>query len=81
MLAAAGNIALMDTIDILSDIFNHSVRIMEMSRKLRPGIKDEDIMPATLAPELLTDLLRGEMAFNGVTPTLAASRPATYPIS
>ncbi|MCF0128574.1 MAG: glycosyl hydrolase, partial [Pseudobutyrivibrio sp.] len=28
----------------------------ELSRKLRPGIKDDEIMPATLAPELLTDL-------------------------
>ena len=37
-----------------------------MSRKLRPGIQDKDIKPATLAPELLTDLLRGDMGFNGV---------------
>jgi beta-N-acetylhexosaminidase len=36
------------------------------SRKLRPGIKDEDIMPATLAPELLQDLLRGQLGFNGL---------------
>ena len=37
-----------------------------MSRKLRPGLADQDIRPATLAPELLTDLLRGDMGFNGV---------------
>lgn len=43
-----------------------------MSRKLRPGIADSDIMPATLAPELLTDLLRGEMGFNGVVITDAS---------
>ena len=30
----------------------------ELSRKLRPGITDEEILPATLAPELLQDLLR-----------------------
>ncbi len=36
------------------------------SRKLRPGIKDEDIMPATLAPEILGDLLRGQLGFNGM---------------
>ncbi len=36
------------------------------SRKLRPGIRDEDIMPATLAPELLNDLLRDKLGFNGL---------------
>ncbi len=38
----------------------------ELSRAFRPGIRDEDILPATLAPELLQDLLRGELGFNGV---------------
>jgi len=42
------------------------IALPEMSKELRPGIADADIMPATLAPELLTDLLRGEMGFNGV---------------
>ncbi|HYI51710.1 MAG TPA: glycoside hydrolase family 3 N-terminal domain-containing protein [Microbacterium sp.] len=37
-----------------------------LSRALRPGIRDEEIMPATLAPELLGTLLRGELGFNGV---------------
>ena len=44
----------------------------EYSRKLRPGIKDEDIMPATLAPELITDLLRGKLGFNGLVLTDAS---------
>lgn len=43
-----------------------------LSRKLRPGIRDEEIMPATLAPELLTDLLRQDMGFNGVIITDAS---------
>lgn len=43
-----------------------------MSRKLRPGIQDQDIRPATLAPELLTDLLREDMGFNGVVITDAS---------
>lgn len=43
-----------------------------MSRKLRPDIKDTGIMPATLAPELLTDLLRGQMGFNGLIITDAS---------
>ena len=38
----------------------------ELSRALRPGIRDEEILPATLAPELLQDLLRGELGFNGL---------------
>lgn len=38
----------------------------ELSRALRPGIRDEQIMPATLAPELLQDFLRGQLRFNGV---------------
>jgi len=38
----------------------------EYSRKLCPGIKDEDIMPATLAPELLNGLLREKLGFNGM---------------
>ena len=38
----------------------------ELSRTFRPGIRDEEILPATLAPELLQDLLRGELGFNGL---------------
>jgi beta-N-acetylhexosaminidase len=38
----------------------------ELSRALRPGIRNEEILPATLAPELLQDLLRGQLGFNGV---------------
>lgn len=36
------------------------------SKRLRPGIKDEDIMPALVAPELLNDLLRKRLGFNGL---------------
>ena len=39
------------------------------SRKLRPGIKDSEIKPATLAPELLQDLLRDRLGFNGLIVT------------
>ena len=38
----------------------------EYSKKLRPGIKDNDIMPATLSHELLNDLLREQLGFNGL---------------
>lgn len=43
-----------------------------MSRKLRPGIKDSELRPATLSTELVTDLLRKDMGFNGVVITDAS---------
>lgn len=48
------------------------IALPQMSRKLRPGIENRDIRPATLAPELLTDLLREDMGFNGVVITDAS---------
>jgi beta-N-acetylhexosaminidase len=44
----------------------------ELSRKFRPGLSDAEILPATLSPELLQDLLRGELGFNGVILTDAS---------
>ena len=43
------------------------------SRRLVPNIKDEDIMPATLAPELLNGLLRERLGFNGMIVTDATT--------
>ena len=48
------------------------IMLPEYSRKLRPGIKDADILPATVSPELLTDLLRNDLGFNGVVLTDAS---------
>lgn len=42
------------------------------SRKLCPGIKDEDIRPATLAPELINGLLKEQLGFNGLVVTDAS---------
>ncbi len=43
------------------------------SRKLRPGLADQDLLPASLAPELITDLLRDQLGFNGLVITDATA--------
>ena len=43
------------------------------SRALRPELADADIMPATLAPEIMGDLLRGKLGFNGLVVTDATT--------
>jgi beta-N-acetylhexosaminidase len=48
------------------------IMLPEYSRRLRPGIDDADILPATVSPELLTDLLRDDLGFNGVILTDAS---------
>ena len=57
------------------------------SKKLRPNMKDEDILPATLSPELLQDLLRDHLGFNGLVLTdashmagLSTSAPRSYQV-
>jgi beta-N-acetylhexosaminidase len=43
------------------------------SRKLSPGIQDQDILPATLSYELITKLLKEKMGFNGLVVTDATT--------
>ena len=50
----------------LEAVMTGQISLPAMSRKLRPGLKNEEILPASLAPELLQDLLREQMGFNGV---------------
>ncbi len=42
------------------------------TRYFNPDIKDEDLKPATLQPELLQGLLRGKLGFNGLIVTDAS---------
>ncbi|TWS95370.1 glycoside hydrolase family 3 protein [Streptococcus sp. sy018] len=41
-------------------------------KQLNPNLKDEDILPATLAPELVNGLLKTELDFNGLVITDAS---------
>ncbi len=43
------------------------------SRRLRPEMKDSDMLPASLSPELVTGLLRGKLGFNGMVITDSAT--------
>ncbi|WP_435747272.1 glycoside hydrolase family 3 protein [Microbacterium sp. PMB16] len=45
------------------------IRLPEYSRHLRPGIRDADILPASMSRELVTDLLRGQLGFEGLVVT------------
>jgi beta-N-acetylhexosaminidase len=48
------------------------IALPEYSKKLDPSLADTDIMPATLAPELLQDLLKTRLGFNGIVITDAS---------
>ena len=62
--------ALIDA-DLESIMVGH-ICLPSYSRKFRPGMEDKDIMPATMAPELLNDLLRDQLGFNGLIVTDAS---------
>lgn len=48
------------------------IALPEYSKLLDPTLEDRDVMPATLAPELLQDLLKTRLGFNGVVVTDAS---------
>ncbi|MBN2220770.1 MAG: glycosyl hydrolase, partial [Vallitaleaceae bacterium] len=52
--------------DGIETIMVGHIALPKVSKKYRPGMSDREIMPATLAPELLQDLLREELGFNGL---------------
>ncbi|WP_130837500.1 glycoside hydrolase family 3 protein [Lachnoclostridium sp. Marseille-P6806] len=48
------------------------IALPHYQRKLVPGLRDRDIRPATLAPELIGGLLKGVLGFNGMVLTDAS---------
>lgn len=48
------------------------IALPEYQKVLDPGLEDKDILPATLAPELLQELLKTKLDFNGMVITDAS---------
>lgn len=58
--------------DGLHSIMVGHIALPEYSKKLDPALGYDDIMPATLAPELLNGLLKTQLGWNGLTITDAS---------
>jgi beta-N-acetylhexosaminidase len=56
----------------LMTIMAGHIALPEYQYKLNPYLKYEDIMPATLSPELITGLLKEQLGFNGLVVTDAS---------
>lgn len=56
---------------VMSIMAGH-IALPEYQKRLVPGIQDKDVLPATLAPELITGLLREQLGFNGLVVTDAS---------
>ena len=50
----------------LETVMTGHISFPAWSRKVHPGIRDAELLPASLAPELLNGLLREELGFNGL---------------
>lgn len=48
------------------------IALPEYQKQFVPGLEDKDILPATLAPELINGLLKGKLGFNGLVLTDAS---------
>ncbi|MDO5375054.1 MAG: glycoside hydrolase family 3 N-terminal domain-containing protein [Staphylococcus rostri] len=53
-------------------IMSGHIALPAYSKKLNPSLEDRDILPASLAKELITDLLKDDMQFNGLVITDAS---------
>lgn len=55
--------------DGLESVMVGHIALPAYSKKLNPALQDEDILPATLSPELVNGLLRKKLKFNGLVIT------------
>lgn len=56
----------------LEAVMGGHIMLPKYMREVKPGITDEEMLPATLCPELMDGLLRGELGFNGMVVTDAS---------
>lgn len=56
----------------LDAIMAGHIMLPEYAKKINPSLKEEDMMPATLSPEIMTGLLRDRLGFNGMVVTDAS---------
>ncbi len=56
----------------LDGIMGGHIMMPEYMRAVKPGITDDEMMPATMCPEIMTGLLRDELGFNGMVVTDAS---------
>ncbi|MBQ7936612.1 MAG: beta-hexosaminidase [Clostridia bacterium] len=56
----------------LDGIMGGHIMMREYMREIKPGITDEELLPATLCPEIMTGLLREKLGFNGMVVTDAS---------
>ncbi|MBR3779415.1 MAG: beta-hexosaminidase [Clostridia bacterium] len=56
----------------LDAIMGGHIMMREYMREVRPDITDDELLPATLCPEIMTGLLRDKLGFNGMVVTDAS---------
>ena len=56
----------------LDAIMGGHIMLPKYMRAVKPGITDDEMLPATLCPEIMTGLLRDELGFNGMVVTDAS---------
>ncbi len=56
----------------LDAVMGGHIMMREYMREIKPDVKDEELLPATLCPEIMTGLLRDKLGFNGMVVTDAS---------
>ena len=56
----------------LDAVMGGHIMMPEYMRAVKPDVKDEEMLPATLCPEIMTGLLRDKLGFNGMVVTDAS---------